>query len=125
LISFVIAADSYWVLDAPYLISFVVAAESYWMVGLSYEGVAFWETRETIRWPVTVKTGIDEGVGGGTWARVFPSALQDFPQSVDNCHYIDALGHVVAVEVNQIPHAVAFRLDLADNGLRPTSNFEA
>ena len=69
--------------------------------------------------------GVDEGVAGGTRARVLPCAFQGFPQSVDNRHDIEGLGHVVAVELDQVPNTLAFRLDLADNGLRPAANSEA
>jgi len=69
--------------------------------------------------------GVDEGVAGGTRARVLPCAFQGFPQSVDNRHDIEGLGHVVAVELDQVPNTLAFRLDLADNGLRSTSDPEA
>ena len=69
--------------------------------------------------------GVGEGVGGGARACVFPSAFQGLLQGIDNRHYIDGLGQVVAVELNQVPDAIAVRLDLADNGFRPTSNSEA
>ena len=69
--------------------------------------------------------GIDEGVGGRARARVFPSALQGLPQRIDNRIYINRLGQVVAVELNQIPDALALCLDLLDDGLRPTTDSEA
>jgi len=68
---------------------------------------------------------IGERVGGGSRARELPSALQGLPQRFDYPLYIDGAGHVVAVELNQIPDTIAFRLDLADNGLRPAANSEA